>query len=77
MKGYCISCAYFREIKRAIGYCNVLGVVIEKDVAILDTKDTLTIVTNIEDEKIYAPIIVQAYFGCPLFEDKNVKLQIQ
>lgn len=77
MKGYCISCSYFKGIKNIVGYCSVLGIMIEKDMAILDTIDTLSIIKDSEEETIYSPIIVQAFFGCPLYEDGNGKLQLQ
>jgi len=76
MKGYCISCSYFRRITKVIGYCNILGVMMEDEVVILDTIDTLRIVNDVEKQKIYTPIVVQCYFGCSLFEDKNAKLQL-
>jgi len=77
MKGYCISCAYFRGIKNIVGYCDVLGVAIEKDIAIIDTIDTLKTVITSDEQKIYETIVVNAFFGCPLYEDKNAKLQLQ
>jgi hypothetical protein len=77
MKDYCISCVYFKGIKNIVGYCSVLGVAIEKDIAIIDTIDTLKTVITSEEQKIYENIVVQSYFGCPLFEDKNAKLQLQ
>lgn len=77
MKGYCISCVYFQGIKNVVGYCSALGVIIEKDVAILDTIDTIRLVGDPEEQKIYENVVVQAYFACPLYEDKNAKLQLQ
>lgn len=77
MKGHCVSCVFFQGIKNIIGYCNVLGIMMEDDVVILDTIDTLKLIKNSENEKLFEPVIVQAYFGCPLYEDKNAKLQLQ
>ena len=77
MRGHCVTCAFFTGIKNIVGYCGVLGVAIEADIAILDTVDTLKTVKDSDEQTIYEPVIVQAFFGCPLYEDGNAKLQLQ
>ena len=49
---------------------------IEKDVAILDTIDTLRLVQNPEEHVILSPLIVQAFFSCPLYDDEQASQNI-
>jgi hypothetical protein len=77
MKGHCISCAFFNHIEDTVGYCGVLGIMTEGGVGVIDTVDTLKIIKNSEDQTIYEPSIVQSFFGCTLYEDKNAKLRFQ
>ena len=74
LKGHCYSCAFFTQIKQVVGYCIALGVMIEKsdsNVAILDTIDTLRAMKVSEEQEIISPLIVQAFFSCPLYDDKE------
>jgi hypothetical protein len=64
IKQYCMSCIYFTPITSYVGYCHMLGVSIEKGVAIIDTLSTLELLRDHTDEKIYDFSIVQSRFGC-------------
>jgi hypothetical protein len=71
IKKYCMSCVYFTPITPDVGYCYMLGVAVEKEVAIIDAYSTLELIRE-NDEKIYNFVIVQSLFGCVCYKQINM-----